>query len=203
MQTTNLRMRTNKMNKTTKSKKLTKEELYARIHTMIKEKEGLLESVEKKCEEYLDGWKRTLAEFDNYRKRKEKEEENLKKYAKENILYELLGIIDNFERVLLHIKKTNSLSIDSLREGIEMVYQQLQSFLDQHHVKRIKTIGERFDPNWHEAVEIEEGNESPHYIVIEEMLPGYTIHEKLLRPTKVKVATQKNEKGSNQKEGEK
>lgn len=172
------------MSEAVKSKKLTKKELEA----LLSKKEEEIRSLQQEEEGYIDKWKRALAELENYRKRKEKEEENIRKYAQENILYELLGIVDNFERALVHINKTDS--IDTLKQGIEMIYQQFKALLKQHKVERIEALGKEFDPRYHEAIDVigKEEQKDHSFMVTEEILPGYMLHDRLLRPAKVKVS---------------
>ncbi len=167
----------------------------------IKARKELLELVQKKddqiCvlskekEDYADKWKRALAELENYRKRSEKQLEETRKFALENILYKLLSVVDNFERALAHIGNSNS--IDSLKTGVEMIYKELRNLLSQYGVKPVDALGKEYDPNFHEALEMvdqqhnKEGEGNKH-IVVEEILPGYTFHNRLLRPAKVKIA---------------
>jgi molecular chaperone GrpE len=163
----------------TKSESKTKD-LVAKVNKLSREKE-----------EYIDKWKRALAELENYRKRSEKHIEDTKKFALENILYELLSVVDNFERALLHIE--NSDSIDTLKTGVEMIYKEIRNLLNRYGVERIDSLGKEYDPNFHEAIEMidqkhDKEKKSNEHIVVEEILPGYTIHNRLLRPAKVKIS---------------
>jgi molecular chaperone GrpE len=159
-----------------------------------KTKKGLIKlvhSLNEEKEEYIDKWKRALAELENYRKRNEKQLEDVRKFANEDILYDLLSVVDNFERAFLHIE--NSKSIAVLRQGIEMIYKDLKTLLNQYGVKHIEALGKKYDPNFHEAVEEikqENNSQSNTYVVVEEVLPGYMLHDRLLRPAKVKVSTE-------------
>lgn len=168
-----------------KTKKMTKSEL----QKLLEEKEAELESLKRENELCTDRWKRALAELENFRKRKEKEEEHIRKFALEDILHKILPVVDNFERALAHIDKSNS--IEALKQGVEMVYQQLTDLLKQYNVRRIDALAKEFDPNLHEAVQITDEDLRAHadkHIVVEEMLPGYKLHDRLLRPAKVKVS---------------
>lgn len=159
-----------------------------------KTKKELTESVKELREEkdeYIDKWKRALAELENYRKRNEKQLKDSIKFAHENILYDLLNVVDNFERALLHIEDSKSTA--TLKQGVEMIYKELKTLLNRYGVKHIEALGKKYDPNFHEAVEeIKQGNNSQSntYVVVEEVLPGYTLHDRLLRPAKVKVSTE-------------
>ena len=88
------------MSEVVKSKKTSKKE----VQTLLRKKEEEIHVLQREKNEYVDKWQRALAELENYRKRKEKEEENIRKYALESILYELLGVVDNFERALQTIE---------------------------------------------------------------------------------------------------
>lgn len=154
-------------------------------------KDKQIHALNKEKEEYIDKWKRALAELENYRKRSEKQLEETKKFAREDILYKLLSIVDNFERALVHIGNSNS--IDSLKTGVEMIYKELRNLLNQYGVKRIEALGKNYDPNFHEALEIvnqkhNKEREVSKHTVVEEILPGYTFHNRLLRPAKVKIS---------------
>ena len=186
------------MSKSVKTKAPVKKDL----SVLLQKREEKIRALEEEKADYLDRWQRALAELDNYRKRKEKEQENIRKYALESVLYELLGVIDNFERALLHINQTNS--IDALKQGVEMVYEQFKGLLKQHNVERIEAVGKGFDPRWHEAMEIMNEDARKHaddFVITEEMLPGYMLYDRLLRPAKVKVSAVKGGKKKKIKRG--
>lgn len=158
---------------------------------LIRKKEERISALVKEKEEYIDKWKRALAELENYRKRSEQKLEETRKFALEDILYQLLGIVDDFQRALIHIENSNS--IDVLKQGVDMIYKQLRKLLNQYGVKSIEALGKEYDPNFHEALEVVEQKHSKEeksnrHIVVEEVLPGYTFHDRLLRPAKVKVS---------------
>lgn len=158
---------------------------------LIQKKDDQINVLSKEKDEYIDKWKRALAELENYRKRTEKRLEETSKFALENILYQLLSVVDNFERALLHIGNSNS--TDTLKQGVELIYKELKNLLTQHGVKPIEALGKEYDPKFHEALEAihqkhnKEGQDGKH-IVVEEILPGYTFHNRLLRPAKVKIS---------------
>jgi len=150
---------------------------------------------EKEREQYKDQYLRTLADFDNFRKQKEKEKQEARVCVQEDILGSLLRIVDDFQRALVHINKKSSL--EALKQGVEMVYQELVEFLRQHQVECFSAEGKKFDPYKHEAVEMMEGGDGEkegEHIVAEEVLPGYTFHDRLLRPAQVKVKVGKDRK---------
>ena len=154
-----------------------------------------LVGVEKERNEYKDKWLRALADFENFRKQKEKDKQEARVYAQENILCDLLRIVDDFQRALQHMNEKNSL--ESLQQGVKMVYQELIDFLRQHQVECFSAKGEKFDPYRHEAIEMIEGEgseEESEHVVAEEVLPGYTFQDRLLRPAQVKVKAEKEKK---------
>jgi molecular chaperone GrpE len=127
---------------------------------------------------------RTAAEFDNYRKRVERERRELADYMKMDVLNEFLPIVDNFERAL----QAPSSDTDSLRKGVELIYKQMIDLLRKRGVTPIEALGTDFDPNFHQAVIHETSPSHREGEVIEELQRGYMLGDKLLRPAMVKVA---------------
>ena len=125
---------------------------------------------------------RLMADFQNYRKRAEKEKKDLYSYANEKIMTELLAVLDNFERALDHDTG------DGFREGIEMIFKQLTDVLEKSGLAEIPALGEEFDPNVHSAVMTEETEDYESGKVSGVMQKGYTLNGKVIRPTMVKVA---------------
>lgn len=126
---------------------------------------------------------RTQAEFDNFKKRSQKEKEAERKYKAEDIVNELLPAIDNFERALQ--VEVNDAS-EGFVEGISMVYRQLKDALKAQGVEEIECVGKTFDPTVHHAVmQVEEDMESN--TVTEELQKGYMLKDKVIRPAMVKV----------------
>ena len=130
---------------------------------------------------------RTLADFDNFRKRSERERQDLKKYAQVEIIREYLGIIDNLD-LALSAAGTPSGTTDDLKRGVEMIHRQMLDLLKRNGVKEISALGQPFDPAMHEAVSREEDPTVKAPTVTGEMRRGYFIHDRLLRPAMVKVA---------------
>ena len=126
---------------------------------------------------------RTLADFDNFRKRVERERGEAQKYAAVELLREILGIVDNLERAL-----SAEGSLDDLKQGVEMILRQMSDLLERSGVERVEALDREFDPSVHEAVSRIEDPEVDFPTVIEEFQPGYTVHERLLRPSIVRVA---------------
>lgn len=126
---------------------------------------------------------RTLADFDNYRKRVARERSEEKKYAATNLAQDILAVVDNLERAL-----GSEGSAEDLRQGVEMIHKQLGATLGRHGIQRVAALGELFDPSVHEAVMRVEETDVGEPRVREELQSGYTLHERLLRPSMVAVA---------------
>ena len=125
---------------------------------------------------------RLMADFQNYKKRVEKEKRDLYSYANEQIMSDLLTVMDNFERALEHDAD------DNFKEGIELIFKQLQDALEKSGLAEIPALGEDFDPNVHNAVMAEETEDYESGKVSGVMQKGYTLNGKVIRPSMVKVA---------------
>jgi molecular chaperone GrpE len=128
---------------------------------------------------------RTAAEFDNYRKRVERERRELAESAGADILSDLLPIIDNFERAL---QTPDAGEIEPFRKGLELIHRQMLDLLRKRDVKPVEALGADFDPNLHQAVVHEVSDEHREGEVMEQLQRGYTLGDRLLRPAMVKVA---------------
>lgn len=137
-------------------------------------------------EEYLEKLKRLQAEFENYKKRMNKEREKDKLYGAEKVMEDILPILDNFERALFNVDEEKM--EDEFYTGIKMIYDQLMELLEQNGLSKIEAEGEKFDPNYHEAIMMIESEEHSKNTVVEEMQAGYILHDKLIRASRVKVA---------------
>lgn len=127
---------------------------------------------------------RTMADFDNFRKRTEREKADLRKQAAGSVLRDVLEVVDNLERAL-----SASGRLDELKQGVEMILKQQVDILRRHGVERVESVGEAFDPNIHEAVAREEGSaDLGGPTVASELQAGYRHHDRLLRPAMVTVA---------------
>jgi len=149
-----------------------------------------LEDKMKKMEEELsllkDKYIRTLADFDNYKKRMEKEKQDIFKYGTENLVLQLLPFDDIFEGVLKQMD--NNPAPDTIHKGVEMLKREFTRFLEGIGVKKIDTKGRHFNPELHEAAETVETEEYKEGEVIEEIRSGYSFHDRVIRPALVKVA---------------
>ena len=128
---------------------------------------------------------RTAAEFDNYRKRIERERRELAEFAAADILVELLPIVDNFERAL---QAPAGPDAEAFRKGIELIHKQMLDLLRKRGVTPVDALGADFDPNFHQAVVQEASEEHREGEVMQELQRGYMLGDRLLRPAMVKVA---------------
>lgn len=144
--------------------------------------EEALASEKEKAEEYLANWQRTQADFVNYRRRSEQERQEFNSFANANLLLGLLPVLDDLERALDAVPTKYKKS--DWVEGVRLVERKFKTSLEGQGVKPIKALGEPFDPNFHEALRQDKGDEG---IIIEEFQKGYMLKDKLLRPAKVVV----------------
>jgi molecular chaperone GrpE len=126
---------------------------------------------------------RTLADFENYRKRVQRERADEARYANVPIIKEFLTVVDNLERAQIAEG-----AAEDLQKGVELIVQQMRDLIRRFGVTRIDAAGQEFDPKLHEAVSREEDTEVEVPTVVEEFQPGYQMHERLLRPAIVRVA---------------
>ena len=153
------------------------------------EEDSLEEQVKRlhaEAEEYLDGWQRARAEFANFKKRTQRENEHARERIAGEIITHFLGVNDDIERALSRAPETDDFQEWIL--GIELIHQKLQALFDAEGVELIDAEGERFDPNFHEAVSFEESDDHEEGLIIDITQPGYKIGERVLRPAMVRVA---------------
>ncbi len=133
---------------------------------------------------------RALAEYENTKKRLQREKEEFAKYAAETVIRERLPILDGLAQALVAVDKGSD--PEAITKGVHLIYRQLLGVLEKEGVKRIATIGERFDPHLHEAVaHVPADAHQAEGTIVEEVHVGYTMHGKVIRPAMVKVAQQK------------
>src|SRR5574340_11873 len=142
-----------------------------------------LEEAQARAAENLDGWQRALAEFQNYRKRIDRDRQGEHAAMKGDLIKKVLPVLDDLERAL-----QNRPANDAWAGGVELIQRKLQGILEVEGVKRIEAMDSQFDPNFHEAVAQEpvEGAESGQ--VIEVMQQGYMLGDRVIRPAQVRVA---------------
>lgn len=136
---------------------------------------------------------RLSAEFENYKKRKQREIDEFKKFANETIFRQILPVVDNLERAIASAE-TNSGEGANLLEGVKLIHKDILKLLEMFSVKVIKAGKEPFDPNFHQAVTRQETNEFPENTVTAVLQNGYLLHDRLIRPAMV-VVSKKTENG--------
>ena len=151
----------------------------------IRELTEQLEQARKQSEEYLDRLRRSMAEFDNFRKRTEKEKANMYAIGAKDIIEKILPVVDSFERGLATVENPEE---DPFADGMNKVYKQFTTALDELGVTVIEAVGKEFDPNLHNAVMHVEDEEAGENIVVEEFLKGYMYKGSVVRHSMVKVA---------------
>lgn len=141
---------------------------------------------DEQIEELTDRLKRSMAEFDNYRKRTEKEKAAMYEIGAKDIIEKILPVVDNFERGLAAIPEGEAKS--AFAEGMDMIYKQLIKMLEDTGVKAIEAVGQPFDPNFHNAVMHVDDENLGENIVAEEFQKGYLYRDSVVRHSMVKVA---------------
>ncbi|MGP1507678.1 MAG: nucleotide exchange factor GrpE [Sphaerochaeta sp.] len=142
--------------------------------------------LEKSNAELKDQMMRRQAELENYRKRLVRDKEDAIQFANESLIRDILGFIDNLDRALAAAK--NGGDVKSLVEGLEIAQAQLMSTLDKNWgLKAIESVGKEFNPNLHEACMMTVDENLKEETVLDEFLKGYTLHERVIRPAKVKI----------------
>ncbi len=162
--------------------------------------EELQEEVRLKDEELLkqkDTFLRGKAELENFKKRLTKEKEDFVQFANERLLKELVQIEDNLERAMAAPNAT----LESLKEGVEMIQKQFATFLKNQKVEPIEAFGKPFDPNLHEVLNQQESNEHEENTVIQEYSKGYTLNGRILRSAKVVISKKPAENKEEDAEG--
>ena len=127
---------------------------------------------------------RLQADFENFRKRAQREKDEARQFANQSLIEKQLPILDNFEMALAAAKDADP----ALRDGVQMIYDQLLGILRDSGVETIDATGEDFDPNLHEAISQQETTEAEPGTVVEQVQRGYRLHERLVRPARVVVA---------------
>ncbi len=149
-----------------------------------------LEDAISQAQTNLDGWKRTAADFENYRRRKESENKELVEFAKEVTVTKLLPTLDSLEQALKHMPNVETEGFadkyQNWQTGVGGIVVQLDKTLEELGVKKIETLGKKFDPNFHEAVREVEGPEEDG-IIVQELQTGFELNGKVIRPSQVVI----------------
>ena len=141
--------------------------------------------LEQKIAELTDGWQRTQADFVNFKKQTADDRTHLIQIANADLIAELLPVLDNFQLAARHLPQ--ELADNNWAQGVQQIEKQFETILSDFGLEKINSVGEVFDPNYHDAVE-EVESEQNQGAITEEISAGYLYHNTVLRPAKVKVA---------------
>lgn len=147
-----------------------------------------LEDLKKKCEEYLFGWQRAKADYLNFKRESEKQKQEFLQFANAGLLADLIPIYDNFKKAFNYNPKNEDKEWKNWQVGIGHIKNQLWEFIKRFGIEEIKTVGQKFDPNFHESVESKKDSGKESLIILEEVAPGYTLQGKVVTVAKVIVA---------------
>ena len=156
----------------------------------LAELEKKLEAFQQEAQANYDQLLRTSAEFENYRKRSARELQDFRKYANETLLKELLPVVDNLELAIKSAREEVS-GQESLVNGVDLTLKEILRVLNKFGVQAVEALNKPFDPVFHQAMVGEESDKHPKNTVIQELQRGYTLHDRLLRPSMVVVAKPK------------
>jgi molecular chaperone GrpE len=145
-----------------------------------------LQQAQQQAKDYSEGWQRERADFSNYKRRVERDQQMLQLSIKGEVIKKHLGVVDDLERALKARPTEGTAAAWS--NGIELVYRKLQNILESEGVKRIPAENESFDPSRHEAISHEESPDHESGEIIEVVQQGYTLGDRVLRPAMVRVA---------------
>lgn len=148
-----------------------------------------LKAAAAKASENWERLVRTTADFDNFKKRAAREKQDAIRFANEGLMEKLIPVLDNFDMALAAVQNAGAgESAHSLQTGVAMIFQQFKNVLTEAGLEEINAAGQKFDPNWHEAVSQQESTEVPDGNVIQQLRKGYKLRERLIRPATVIVA---------------
>lgn len=164
------------------------------VVSLAKEEYEALKQAASQKEEYWDKLLRQQAEFENLRKRQEKERSEFVKFANEAIILEMLEVLDNLER-LVSLAEKHKEDFASFLKGVEMILAHLYELLKKHGVKPIETLGKKFDPAYHEVLLAVKSDKDEDNKIVEEFQKGYLLENRVIRTAKVKVAKKDDLKG--------
>lgn len=136
--------------------------------------------------DYKEKWLRALAEYDNLKKRVERERIETIRFSNQFLMMDLFPIMDSFDSAMSSIEKSNDK--ESFLKGLKMLQREFHKILESNGLKKIETVGKKFDPNFHQAEEEIPTDKFPAGVIAEEIRSGYVLNERLLRPAIVKVS---------------
>ena len=166
------------------------QERVAQLESQMAEMETALNTSRQEAANNWDKYIRQVAEMDNFRKRQERLRDDRVKHYKKDLLEKVVSVMDNLERAISY---QDSMNREGLQQGLRMVQWQLNEILRTEGLTTVPTVGQRFDPHIHEAVETVEDSDQPEGMVVEEIQKGYMMGEDMLRPARVKVSASRNE----------
>lgn len=137
-------------------------------------------------DEYKDQLLRTMADFQNFRKRVQEEKRQIQERANESLIVDLLPVLDNFERALAGME--SGVSLEAAIEGVKAIDRQFRAVLEVQKVKRVASVGQPFDPEHHDALALVESAEHDEGTVLEEVESGYKLGDRVIRPARVRVS---------------
>ncbi len=152
------------------------------------EKNDALLKCEEQAQEYLNGWKRTQADFINYKNEESKRIESIAKYGNETTIKDVLSVLDSFDLIMKSIPEVVTLGCVDWLKGLETTVRQFDEFLTKHGVTRIEVKEDSFNPAYHEAVETLDGDQNS----IQEVRTGYMMKDRVIRPSRVKIIVKNN-----------
>jgi molecular chaperone GrpE len=152
----------------------------------IEQSDSKISELEMKVQDLQDKLLRKAAEFENYKRRTENDQFNLINYAAESFIIKLLPIVDDFQRSMDHIDDLEK--SESVKDGIKLVYEKLHKLLSEQGVKKMRTKGEPFNVEYHDALMQRKDDSVPPHTVVEEIEPGYIYRDKVIRHAKVIVS---------------
>jgi len=152
-----------------------------------KDLEDKLAAAQEQAKDHHDRMLRMAAELENYKKRTGRELEDMRKFATENLLRQLLTVVDNLERAIASASTDNH-NDQSVVDGVALTLAEINKILEKHHVTPVEALGAPFDPAYHQAMSQEECADKPPNTVVQEFQKGYLMHDRLLRPAMVVVS---------------
>ena len=158
------------------------------LRAELEENKKQTAALETERNDFKDRFMRKMAEFDNFKRRTEQEQQTMLKYSGERFILKLLPVVDDFERSLQHI--TEKSDVKSIQEGVQLIYEKFMKFLTENEVKKIETVGKEFDVNLHDALYPQPTAEVAPNTILHEVQAGYTYKEKIIRHSQVIVAAE-------------
>jgi len=183
-----------------KERKEKKKEHEKNTEAMIEQLKSELKNALEEVKEYKDKYLRTLAEMDNQRKRMIRERDDFQKYANEKLILSILPVVDNFERAINAGENSNT--DKKILDGVKLIFKQLKGILEKEGLKPFESVGQKFDPYKHEAFLAIESKEHEPSTILEEIEKGYLLDDKIIRPAKVTVSKQREEKEDDENGGQ-